>query len=94
MLELVHDPALSKDVLAAGSAVTRAVIADASPAPAAHAHMTVLMALLLEDEPEEALRVYTRECSVGVSAKDLGMMGATLANGGMNPLTRKQVMPL
>jgi glutaminase len=47
----------------------------------------------LYSEPEEALRVYTRECSVGVSAKDLGMMGATLANGGMNPLTKKQVMP-
>ncbi len=41
----------------------------------------------LYSEPEEALRVYTRECSVGVSAKDLGMMGATLANGGVNPLT-------
>jgi len=47
----------------------------------------------LYSEPEEALRVYTRECSVGVSAKDLGVMGATLANGGVNPLTRKQVMP-
>jgi glutaminase len=47
----------------------------------------------LYSEPEEALRVYTRECSVGVSAKDLGMMGATLANGGVNPLTKKQVMP-
>ena len=47
----------------------------------------------LYSDPEEALRVYTRECSVGVSAKDLGMMGATLANGGVNPLTRKQVLP-
>jgi glutaminase len=47
----------------------------------------------LYSEPEEALRVYTRECSVGVSAKDLGIMGATLANGGVNPITRKQVMP-
>jgi glutaminase len=47
----------------------------------------------LYSEPEEALRVYTRECSVGVSAKDLGVMGATLANGGVNPLTKKQVMP-
>jgi glutaminase len=46
----------------------------------------------LYSDPEEALRVYTRECSVGVSARDLGMMGATLANGGVNPLTRKQVM--
>ena len=47
----------------------------------------------LYSDPEEALRVYTRECSVGVSAKDLGMMGATLANGGVNPLTKKPVIP-
>ncbi len=47
----------------------------------------------LYSEPEEALRVYTRECSVGVSAKDLGMMGATLANLGVNPVTKKKVMP-
>jgi glutaminase len=47
----------------------------------------------LYSEPEEALRVYTRQCSVGVSAKDLGLMGATLANGGVNPLTGKRVMP-
>jgi len=47
----------------------------------------------LYSDPEEALRVYTRQCSIGVSAKDLGMMGATLANLGVNPLTGKQVMP-
>ena len=47
----------------------------------------------LYSDPEEALRVYTRQCSVGVSARDLGLMGATLANGGVNPLTKKQVMP-
>ncbi len=43
--------------------------------------------------PEEALRVYTRQCSIGVNAKDLGMMGATLANLGVNPKTNKRVMP-
>lgn len=47
----------------------------------------------LYSDPEEALRVYTRQCSVGVTAKDLGVMGATLANGGVNPLTKKRVMP-
>jgi glutaminase len=47
----------------------------------------------LYSEPEQALRVYTRQCSVGVSARDLGMMGATLANGGVNPITKKRVMP-
>ncbi len=44
-------------------------------------------------DPEEALRVYTKECSVGISAKDLAIMGATLANGGVNPMTGKQVLP-
>jgi glutaminase len=47
----------------------------------------------LYSDPEEALRVYTRQCSIGVSAKDLGVMGATLANGGVNPVTGKQAMP-
>jgi len=47
----------------------------------------------LYSDPEEAMRVYTRQCSIGVSAKDLAMMGATLANGGVNPVTKKRVMP-
>jgi glutaminase len=47
----------------------------------------------LYSDPEEALRVYTRQCSIGVNAKDLGVMGATLANLGVNPVTGKRVMP-
>jgi glutaminase len=43
-------------------------------------------------EPEEALRVYTKQCSVGVSATDLAIMGATLANGGINPITGNEVL--
>jgi glutaminase len=46
----------------------------------------------LYSEPEEAMRVYTRQCSIGVSARDLAIMGATLANQGVNPLTKKRVM--
>jgi len=46
----------------------------------------------LYSDPEEALRVYTRQCSIGVSAMDLGMMGATLANLGVNPKTGQRVM--
>lgn len=46
----------------------------------------------LYSDPEEAMRVYTRQCSIGVSAKDLAIMGATLANLGVNPLTKKWVM--
>jgi len=47
---------------------------------------------VLQGEPNEMLDVYTKECSVDVSAKDLAVMGATLANGGLNPLTRKRVV--
>jgi len=46
----------------------------------------------LYSDPEEALRVYTKQCSVGVSAKDLGIMGATLANEGVNPITNKRLL--
>lgn len=43
-------------------------------------------------DPLEATTVYTKQCSVNVSAHDLGMMGATLANHGINPLTGKKVL--
>ncbi len=46
----------------------------------------------LYSEPLEATDVYTKQGSVGVSAKQLAMMGATLANWGTNPKTGKQVM--
>ena len=37
-------------------------------------------------------RLYTRQCSLNVSAKDLAVMGATLADGGVNPLTKERVV--
>src|SRR5215471_11861070 len=38
-------------------------------------------------DPAEATDLYTRQCSLNVSAKDLAVMGATLADGGLNPIT-------
>jgi glutaminase len=43
-------------------------------------------------DPSDATDLYTRQCSLNVSARDLAVMGATLADGGMNPLTRQQVV--
>ena len=43
-------------------------------------------------EPMEAVDVYTKQCSIGVTAKQLAVMGATLANGGVNPVTGKRVI--
>jgi len=43
----------------------------------------------IEGDPMQATDIYTRQCSVGVNAKDLGNMAATLANAGTNPVTGK-----
>ena len=43
-------------------------------------------------DPLEALDLYTRQCSLDVTARDLAVMGATLADGGFNPVSREQVV--
>ncbi len=47
---------------------------------------------VLGSDPVSTLDLYTRECSVGVTTPQLAVMGATLANGGLNPVTNKQVV--
>jgi glutaminase len=41
---------------------------------------------------QQAVDLYTRQCSIGVNTKDLATMAATLANMGKNPVTNKQAM--
>lgn len=41
---------------------------------------------------DEALDVYTRQCSVGVTTRQLAMMGAVLANGGVQPVTGERLI--
>ena len=43
-------------------------------------------------DPDDATEVYTRQCSLLVTAEDLAVMGATLADGGVNPRTGKRVI--
>jgi glutaminase len=43
-------------------------------------------------DPAEATDLYTRQCALAVTANDLAVMGATLADGGVNPLTRRRVV--
>ncbi len=40
----------------------------------------------------QAVDLYTRQCAISVNARDLAVMAATLAAGGRNPVTGKQVM--
>ncbi len=46
----------------------------------------------LEGDPEEAVDVYTRQCALSVTAHDLAVMGATFADGGVNPVTGERVV--
>ena len=46
----------------------------------------------IKEKPQQAVDLYTRQCSIGVNAKDLATMAATLAAMGKNPVTQKQVM--
>ena len=43
-------------------------------------------------EPVQSTDLYTKQCAIDVNAKDLAIMAATLANGGVNPITKKAVV--
>ena len=46
----------------------------------------------IKSDPDQATSLYTEQCSVNVNAKDLAEMAGTLANGGVNPITRRKVL--
>ncbi|WP_454050939.1 glutaminase A [Cellulomonas sp. Marseille-Q8402] len=46
----------------------------------------------IETDPLAAVDVYTRQCALRVSARDLAVMGATLADGGVNPVSGERVV--
>lgn len=47
---------------------------------------------MLDGDIEENINVYLSACSVKVTARDLANMGATLGNGGVNPLTGERAL--
>ena len=47
---------------------------------------------VVRDDVDKVLEVYFRQCSVLVTARDIAIMAATLANRGVNPVTGEQVM--
>lgn len=46
----------------------------------------------LSFDPAESVELYTRQCSLQVTARDLAVMAATLGDGGVNPITRERVV--
>jgi glutaminase len=47
---------------------------------------------IIEHDPEPDLDLYFRQCSIEVDCRDLAVIGATLAAGGINPVTRDRVI--
>jgi len=47
---------------------------------------------IITEDPNLSLELYFKQCSVSVNARDLGIMAATLANHGTNPITGKQAL--
>lgn len=43
------------------------------------------------DDPDLSLDIYTRQCSIGITARQLATVGATIAGGGVNPVTHRPV---
>lgn len=78
--------------------VDLAVLEDIYRSEAATNQHNVAIAYLLSSngrlyaDPLETTDVYTRQCSIGVTAKQLAVMGATLANNGVNPVTRQRLL--
>ncbi len=47
---------------------------------------------VIEGDVDAVLDVYFRQCSILVTARDLAVMAATLANGGINPVSGEKVL--
>jgi len=68
----------------------------ASASATNHRNQSIARALRGRDrlyfDADETTDLYTRQCSLDVTAKDLAVMGATLADGGVNPVSRTRVI--
>lgn len=47
---------------------------------------------IIDGDPDEAVRGYTRQCAYTVTVRDLAVMAVTLAAGGVNPVTKERVV--
>lgn len=52
----------------------------------------MLSAGMIHRAPEDLLDLYFRQCSLSVTTRDLAIMGAALANDGINPVTGRRAL--
>jgi len=75
--------------------VDQELLADVAATNVRNRELTEALAVrgLLAGAPSDALELYSRQSCLKVSARDLGVMAATVANAGRNPITGEQVVP-
>ncbi|MGO1544283.1 MAG: glutaminase A [Gulosibacter sp.] len=87
------------DVLSQFAGRTLAVNEEVLESEYSHRYRNVALASMMRSngfigiEPDDAVWGYTRQSAVIVTARDLAVMSMTLANGGINPVTRERVVP-
>jgi glutaminase len=90
-------------VYEAGDTIVRGAVASVgrgvyrSEAETGHRNRAIAHLLrnfdVIVDAPDAALDLYFRRCSISVPCRDLAIIAATLANGGVNPLTEQRHGP-
>lgn len=55
------------------------------------AHLLKHFGIIEEETIDEALDLYFKQCSILINTVDLALMAATLANGGVHPVTKKAI---
>ncbi len=82
--------------LCAGRALSLDLDVYASERDSGHRNRAIAHLLrnfsILDDDPEDPVDLYFRQCSISVTCLDLSLMAATLANGGVHPITRERAI--
>jgi glutaminase len=96
--ERAFEAILSRFSEAAGRQLHQNEAVYRSEAATGHRNRAIAHLLLsvgaLSEPVESALDLYFKQCSIVVTAKDLAMIGATLANMGEQPVSGKQVFDI
>lgn len=80
----------------AGRALAVDEVVLASETEVSHRNLAIAHMLrsygIIDEDPDEVVHHYLRQCSIAVTTRDLAVMAATLANGGVQPFTGRRIV--
>ena len=78
---------------ARSTSTRRSTLGERDGAPQSRNRLDAAQFLILDGDRLPTLETYFRQCAIRVTCRDLAVMGATLANGGLNPVTGIRAIP-